>query len=187
MHFTPSRPEVVRSINQRWLLSYWNRQRGDALLPIWQGLDAEELARISDTLTFQDVVATDSGPRFLIRFHGARIGEAYGANCQGKYLDEILPEAFRQPALATYYHVIATKQPVYAIADTRDRHGRLVHYERLLLPFSRDGIEADRILASLETVSPEGAFENRDIFKAPKAPPAYSLCVTISRTAPDAR
>ena len=180
MHFTPSRSDVVRSINQRWLLSHWNRVRGDALLPIWKDLAAEQLARISDTLTFQDVVSTYGNPRFLIRFHGARIGEAYGANCQGRYLDQILPEAFRQPALATYYHVVATKLPVYTVVDTRDRDGRLVHYERLLLPFSRNGINVDRILASLETVSPEGAFENRNIFKAPTTAPNYSLCATIS-------
>ena len=79
------------------------------------------------------------------------------------------------------------KLPVYTVVDTHDRDGRLVYYERLLLPFSRNGIDVDRILASLETVSPEGAFENRNIFKAPTTAPTYSLCATISATALDAR
>jgi hypothetical protein len=49
----------------------------------------------------------------------------------------------------------------------------------LLLPFGRDGAAVDRILASLETVSPEGAFEHRDILKSAKKPPAFALCTTI--------
>jgi hypothetical protein len=57
--------------------------------------------------------------------------------------------------------------------------GRIVHFERLLLPFSRGGVAVDRILASLETVSPEGAFDNRDILKSSPKPPAFALCATI--------
>ena len=76
MNFVSSRPDVVRSSNQRWLLSYWERPRG--ALPTWEGFEAEEI-------------------------------------------------------------------------------------ERLLLPFSHDGFAIDRILASLETVSPEGEFDNRDV------------------------
>jgi hypothetical protein len=70
--------------------------------------------------------------------------------------------------------------PVYTIADMRDQTGRIVHYERLLLPFGHDGIAVDRILASLEVVSPEGAFENRDLMKAPPSPPAFGLCTLIN-------
>src|SRR5262249_61023408 len=56
--------------------------------------------------------------------------------------------------LSTYRHVVATRLPVYTVSDMRDRTGRIVHYERLLLPFATEGSEVDRILASLETVSP---------------------------------
>ena len=76
-------------------------------------------------------------------------------------------------------HVLASRLPVYTVADMRDPGGRIVHYERLLLPFGQNGIEVDRILASLETVSPEGAFENRGLMNAPPRPPAFALCTTI--------
>ncbi len=179
MQFMRSRPDVVRSINQRWLLGYWDRLRDKRLLPRWQGFEAEELAAMAESLSFLDVIGSDGNARFLIRYHGNRISEAYGAVCQGKFLDEILPPQYREAALSTYHRLLVTNLPVYTIADTRDRSERIVHYERLLLPFSRDGVAIDRVLASLETVSPEGAFDHRDILNSASKPPAFALCTTI--------
>jgi hypothetical protein len=179
MEFIDSHPDIVRSINQCWLLHYWTRLRGRAALPMWNTVEAEEIAALLDNLSFQDVVGTDGAERFLILFHGTRIAETFGSNCHGKYLDEILPESYRPAALATYHQVLATRLPVYTIADMRDRAGRIVHYERLLLPFSDDGINTARILASLETVSPQGTFARRDLMKEPPRPPAFALCTTI--------
>jgi hypothetical protein len=177
MQFIRSRPDVVRSISQRALLSYWNRLRGAAELPIWQGFESEELAAMAENLSFQDVIRSDADARFLIRFHGRRISEAFGAVCQGKFLDEILPPRYRDAALSTYRQVLATGLPVYTVAEMRDRGDRIVHYERLLLPFRQNGVAIDRILASLETVSPEGTFDNSDIMMS--KPPTFALCATI--------
>jgi hypothetical protein len=180
MEFVNSRPDIVRSINQRWLLNYWYRLRGAAALPMWKDIEAEEIAAMLESLSFQEVEHTDGAVRFLVRFHGKRIAETYGSVCHGKYLDEILPESFRPAALATYDKVVATRLPVYTIADMRDRAGRIVHVERLLLPFCNDGNIITRILASLEAVSPEGAFERRDLMKTPPRSTAFALCTTIN-------
>jgi hypothetical protein len=179
MQFISSRRDVIRSINQRWLLSYWDRLRGERRMPVWQGLDAAELAPMTENLAFYDVTGNDGGVRCRIRYRGERINEALGNPGQRKFLDEVLPASYREAALSTYRQVLATQLPVYTIADLRDRNGRIVHYERLLLPFSRDGAVVDRILASLETVSPEGAFDNRDIMNCVPRPPAFALCTTI--------
>jgi hypothetical protein len=179
MNFMSSRPDVVRSSSQRWLLSYWVRLRGANALPMWEGFEAEELAAMAENLSIQDVTGVDGDTRLLIRFHGKRIAEAYGSLCQGRFLDEVLPPLYRDAALSTYQRVLATKLPVYTIADTNDRDGRIVHYERLLLPFSHDGVAIDRILASLETVSPAGDFDNRDLLTSQRKAPAFALCTTI--------
>ena len=132
MQFQSARPDVIRAINQRWLFKIWNESRGRAQpLPTWRDLEARELAAMSPNLSFTDVVGTDGDTRFLIRYHGARIGEAYGSDCHGKYLDEILPAAYRDAALATYRQVVATRHPVYTTVEIADRDGRIVHYERL--------------------------------------------------------
>jgi hypothetical protein len=180
MQFVESRPGVIRSINQRALLNYWNRVRTGKTIPVWQGLEAEELAHMAENLSFSDVVASTTGVRFLIRQHGTRIAETYGSNCRGKFLDEILPPAILEPALATYRHLLVSRQPVYTVVDTNDRNGRPVYYERLLLPFGRDNETVDRVLTSLETLSPDGAFENRNLMKLPALTAQFTVCATIS-------
>lgn len=60
-----------------------------------------------------------------------------------------------------------------------DRGGRRVYYERLLLPFARDGAGVDRILAAFEFVCPDGAFDSRGLMKTPATPPRLRLCATI--------
>ncbi len=172
-----SRPDIVRSITQRWLLDYWNRLRGAATVPAWPGLRASELAALADNLGFSDVTDSNATPRLFVRFQGSNLREALGVPGVGRYLDEILPAPYGEVVLATCYQVIATKLPVYTIADMRDRDGRIVHVERLLLPFGHHGAEIGRILVSLETVSPEGAFDNRDLRK-PNLP-TFALCTTI--------
>jgi hypothetical protein len=148
-------------------------------LPAWEAIDPRELEGISDNLTFFDIVGSGEAVRFLIRYRGARIEEAFGPRGQAKHLEEVLPAGYRDPAMNTYRQVLMSRRPVYTVGDTRDRNGRIVHLERLLLPFSREGRGVDRVLASLEMVSPEGAFENRDIFKDAAWLPSFALCATI--------
>ncbi len=180
MEFMSSRPNVVRSDSQRWLLQYWGTLRGRLAVPPWHNLDPEALAIPSSDLSLTEVVPADGNARFRIRFHGQRVGELFGrVTCVGKYLDEILPSGYSQASLLTYRQVVEAALPVYTVSDMRDRGGRIVHYERLLLPFSGDGANVDRVLASLETVSPEGDFDHSEMMKAPPRPPAFALCTTI--------
>jgi hypothetical protein len=179
MEFMSARPDIVRSTSQRQLLEHWDSWRRSRLLPKWCGL-AQGFAQTSNDLSLTEVVTAADTIRFQIRFHGTRIAELYGrTSCVGKFLDEILPPAYRERALATYHQAVTTRLPVYTVADMRDGNGRIVHYERLLLPFGEDHATVDRILASLETVSPEGDFDGRGLMKQPGKAPAFALCATI--------
>jgi hypothetical protein len=179
MEFIHARPDIVRSANQRWLLDHWNGLRDSNPLPNWRGLQ-QGFAPLSADLSLIDVIGPDGAARFQIRFHGPRVAALYGrTNCVGKFLDEILIGAYSKTALSTYHQAVATRLPVYTVADMRDGAGRIVLYERLLLPFSDDGVSVDRILASLETVSPEGDFDSHGLMKAPPKAPAFALCATI--------
>jgi len=183
MEFQSARPDIVQAINQRWLLKFWNGTRGERPLPVWQTLDGRELSAMAENLSFTDVIRRNGGQRYLIRYHGKRIGEAYGSDCHGRYLDEILPESYRDAALATYHQVVAGRYPVYTSFNTVDRSGRMVHFERLLLPFGKDGETVDRILASLEMVCPDGAFDNRNLMVARRTPSSFAVCAVIDRMA----
>jgi len=180
MEFMQSGPDIVRSESQRRLLDYWASRRGPALLPIWHGVHANEIGVPPDSLAWTEVVGASREARFRIGFHGAKIVEAFGpVECVGKFLDEVLPPPYLGPALSTYQRVVSSKVPVYTVSDMRDPTGRIVHHERLLLPFSTDGAQTDHILASIEAASPEGPFELKDLMKSPLRPPVIALCATI--------
>lgn len=185
MEFSVARPDVVRAINQRWLLKSWNRERGAHRIPLWQAVIAEDLSRVAAHLSILQVSGSDGAARFLIRFHGEAIAQAYGSpDCCGKYLDEVIPAAGQDKHLAPYYRALDSGHPAYTIHDVTDRDGRLVHYERLLLPYGRDGDSVDHILAAFEFVSPDGAFNRQALMKSPAAPPLLRFSATITPQAP---
>ena len=94
MNFAVARPDVVRAINQRWLLKFWQRHLGTHRVPQWQAVEAENLTRLSANLSFLDVIGSGGNVRFQIRFHGAMVAQVYGApDCRGKFVDEIIPAA----------------------------------------------------------------------------------------------
>jgi hypothetical protein len=181
MLFPDSRPDVIQAINQRWLLNFWNRHLGIHRVPQWQAIEAENLTRMADNFSFLDVTGGEGAARLLIRFYGATICRVYGlSDPRGRYLDEVVRTANCPTGLKPYYRAIETGRPVYTIHDFADCDGRLVHSERLLLPFSGDGERVDRLLAAFEFIAPEGAFEQRDQLTLRTAPPALRMAATIA-------
>ena len=181
MLFPDSRPDVIKTINQRWLLKFWNRHLVKHRIPQWQAVEAEDLTRIADNFSFLDVTGGEGAMRFLIRFYGATVIRVYGlSDPRGCYLDEVAKTANCPTGLKPYYRAVETGRPVYTIHDFADREGRLVHSERLLLPFSSDGERVDRLLAAFEFVSPDGAFDQHDLLTLRTAPPALRLSATIA-------
>ncbi|HXD43831.1 MAG TPA: PAS domain-containing protein [Pseudolabrys sp.] len=172
MEFDMSRPDVVRAVNQRWLLKIWSQNLDGHRVPRWQAFEAERLTTMQENLSFLDVVpGEDGGPRFLIRFHGEIIRRAYGSpDGRGRYLDEILTPAICPTGIAPYEKAAREGLPVYTILEVNDRQGRQVHAERLLLPFAGDGEAVDRILAAFEFICDDGAFDSHAIMQGSEEP-----------------
>lgn len=180
MQFSMARPDVVRAINQRWLLKAWHREKGLNRVPPWRDTIVEELSRVAAQLSILQVVSTEGAARFLIRFHGDLIAEAYGsADCRGKHLDELVP-AGTSDHLAPYHRVLESGQPVYTIHEISDQDGRRVNYERLLLPYGRHGQTVDHILAMFEFVCADGAYVRQALMKTSGTQPLLRLSVTIA-------
>lgn len=180
MEFSVGRPDVVRAVNQRWLLKFWKSHLGSHRVPQWQSVDVEELSAFSANLSLLVVSGRGNQARFMVRFNGTIVGKAYGAgDYRGKYLDEIIPQALQSESLMPFMQTAHDGCPIYTIQDLKDRNGHLVHYERLLLPFSGDGQNVDRVLASAEYVSLEGAFDGHNIMQTQATPPALRLAAKI--------
>jgi len=177
LEFESAGPSVVKSIKQRDLLRLYARNQSIPRLSEYQP------ARIEDELpdmVFYTVDTQAEPPRLTIQSDGTRMSAAYGNTGKGRYLDEYLGARLAPMVMPVYYECIARRLPVFTIASMDDIYGRVVAYERLLLPFSDDGGVTD-IVASLKTISEDGGFEIKNLIRGNDKLPVPKLRTVIDR------
>ncbi|WJR75339.1 hypothetical protein [Bradyrhizobium sp. NP1] len=182
MEFQGASASIVKSIKQRDLLNVWLRlyARSQTIPPIAEYLPP----RIEDErpdLVYYSVDTAHQPPRLTIETDGSRMSSAYGHNGKGKLLDDYLGARLAPVVMPVYYRCIARKLPVYTIANVDDLYGRVVAYERLLLPFSDRTGDVTHIIASLKTISEDGGFEIRNLMRGSSTLPTPKLRAVIDR------
>ena len=181
MEFESAKPSVVKSIKQRDLLNTWLRLYARTQsMPRMAEYQPERIEDELPDLVFYTVDASSNPPRLIIQSDGTRMSNAYGHTGKGKLLDDYLGPRLAPIVMPVYYECIARRLPVYTIATIDDIYGRLVAYERLLLPFS-DGGEVTHILASLKTISEDGGFEIKNLMRGNDSLPTPKLRSVIDR------
>jgi hypothetical protein len=108
------------------------------------------------------------------------MSSAYGNTGKGRYLDEYLGVRLAPVVMPVYYQCIARCLPVYTVSNVDDIYGRIVAYERLLLPFAEGG-SVTHVIASLKTISEDGGFEIRNLMRGNDMLPASKLRAVIDR------
>jgi hypothetical protein len=181
VQFESANPTIVKSIKQRDLLNTWLRLYArERAMP---AIDEYQPARIEEELpdlVYFSVDATQDPPRLLIDSDGTRMSSAYGHTGKGRYLEEYLGARLAPIVMPVYYECIARGLPAYTIAHIDDIYGRIVAYERLLLPFSQ-GHKVTHMIASLKTISEDGGFEIRNLMRGNDALPVPRLRAVIDR------
>lgn len=181
MDFDSANPSVVKSIKQRDLLNTWLRLYCRAQkLPRIEEYQPERLADELADLVYYTVDAAAQPPRLTIQSDGTRMSNAYGHTGKGKYLDEYIGPRLVPVVMPVYYKCVAVGLPVYTIANIDDSYGRIVAYERLLLPFS-EGAGVSHVIASLKTISEDGGFEIKNLMRGNDALPTPKLRTVIDR------
>jgi hypothetical protein len=181
VEFESTKPSVVKSIKQRDLLNTWLRLYARAQsMPRLAEYRPERLEDELPDLVYYTVNTAVTPPRLTIDSDGTRMSSAYGHTGKGKLLDDYLGPRLAPIVMPVYYKCIACKLPVYTIAHIDDIYGRVVAYERLLLPFS-DGGEVTHIVASLKTISEDGGFEIRNLMRGNESLPTPKLRTVIDR------
>ena len=179
MEFESANPTIVKSIKQRDLLNTWLRLYARAqLLPRIEQYQPERLADELPDLVFYTVEAAHSLPRLIIQSDGTRMSAAYGHTGKGRYLDEYLGGELASVVMPVYHECLKRALPVYTISNIDDVYGRLVAYERLLLPFSEGG-GVTHVIASLKTISEDGGFEIRNLIRGNRSLPTTKCSVVI--------
>lgn len=182
MDFESANPAVVKSIRQRDLLNTWMRlyARNQTLPP----LADYQPARIEDEmpdLVFFSIDTTQKPPRIIIDSDGTRMASAYGHNGKGQRLEEYLGPRLAPLVMPVYYECIRRRLPAFTVAHIDDVYGRIVAYERLLLPFANRADTVTHIIGSLKTISEDGSFEIKNLMRGNDTLPIPKLRTIIDR------
>jgi len=179
--FESANPSVIKSIKQRDLLNIWLRLYArEQLLPRIDEYQPSRLADELPDLVYYTVENTQQPPRLTIQSDGTRMSNAYGHTGKGRYLDEYIGAKLVPVVMPVYYECVKRALPVYTISNIDDIYGRVVAYERLLLPFS-EGAEVTQVIASLKTISEDGGFEIKNLMRGNDALPTPKLRTVIDR------
>jgi hypothetical protein len=180
LEFESANPTIVKSIKQRDLLNTWLRLYArDQLVPRIEEYQPARLADEIPDLVYYTIDAAQP-PRLTIQSNGTRMSSAYGNIGKGRYLDEYLGPRLAPIVMPVYHECMKRALPVYTISNIDDIYGRMVAYERLLLPFS-DGGNLTHMIASLKTICEDGGFEIKNLMRGNDSLPTSKLCAVIDR------
>jgi hypothetical protein len=178
--FESANPTIVKSIKQRDLLNTWLRLFArEQLLPRVEEYKPSRIEEELPDLVFF-VVENSQPPRLIIESDGTRMSIAYGNSGKGRYLEEYLGARLVPLVMPIFHECLRRALPVYTISNVDDSYGRIVAYERLLLPFS-DGSGVTHIIASLKTICEDGNFEIRNLMRGNDTLPTAKLRTVIDR------
>ena len=181
VEFESASPSVVKSIKQRDLLNNWLRLYArDRSMPRIEEYQPERIEDELPDLVFHAIDTCTQPPRLTILSDGTRMSSAFGNSGKGRYLDEYLGARLAPIVMPVYFQCIARRLPAYTISNIDDIYGRIVAYERLLLPFSEGG-NVTHIIASLKTISEDGGFEIKNLMRGSDTLPVPKLRTIIDR------
>jgi hypothetical protein len=181
LEFQSANPSVVKSIKQRDLLNTWLRLYArNQRMPRIEEYEPSRLADELPDMVYYTVDTARPTPRLTIESDGTRMSSAYGHTGKGRYLDEYLGPKLAPIVMPVYHECVGRGLPVYTIANIDDIYGRIVAYERLLLPFSEGG-SVTHLIASLKTICEDGGFEIRNLMRGNDSLPTPKLRAIVDR------
>lgn len=146
MALKPSFALPMRSVVLHRLLAHWDRLRGTREMPAWSDFDPLE---VPYALGFLSVIEVHRDPlRFYFRLDGTKQVELFGIDCTWRYLDEAMPPDHAAMAGESYREVVECRAPRYHSRKI-GFHERIIDYEVLILPFSRDGDQVDILITGI--------------------------------------
>ena len=180
MDFQSASPSIVKSIKQRDLLNTWLRLYAPAQrLPRMEDFQPARIEDELPDLVFMSIEEANP-PRVIIDSDGTRMSMAYGHTGRGRYLDEYLGVRLAPLVMPIYHQCLERALPVYTVSHVDDATGRIVAYERLLLPFSASqGVT--HVIASLKTISEDGSFEIKNLMRGSDVLPTPIVRAVIDR------
>ena len=135
------------------LRAYWTGKCNSRTMPSRADINPGEIRLLLPNIFIMEI---HQPLRFRVRLAGTRICERWGANITGKWLDELDYDGVREKAIEQYATVARTGVPRCDVMEFVSDHGRYLHYRRLLLPLSEDGVTPNMLLGMQKAIGIDG-------------------------------
>lgn len=130
------------------LRDIWLAVRGDRVVPQREAFTARILGQHLRDLTFVERVEEGGARRYRFRMFGSGLARFIG-DSTGKFLDEVIPEAFIASWLATYDLAVGAQQPLRFVSRFRAAQLDHVQAESLVAPVAGEGGKPWGLLVSV--------------------------------------
>lgn len=138
----------TESVLIREVYQYWMQKRGDRAAPPRADIDPIEMRVFLPNVVLLDV--EQSPRRYRTRLMGTAFVEEYGEDTTGRYLDEVDLGQEKQRLFTALDAVVASCTPTYMKPmENRLTNGRLIRFERIVMPLSNDGTTVNMLLICL--------------------------------------
>jgi hypothetical protein len=161
LNFENGTVQSIRSISQHGLAVAWARLANDGL-PSFDQFDPDPRVHDPKQLAAWKVETNNDQLVFRALYRGSLLDEAFNDGWIGKTLAEVTPQSLRSVIISASHQCAATGCAVYTVLRTYDGEGFAIDFERLLLPFGKEG-SVQVILASLQLISLQGTINRRKV------------------------
>src|SRR6266404_796449 len=155
MLFKFATPEVIKSVTQRALASYWDQLAGGRAFPAFTEFEPDATGHDPKQLVVWNIEGAGRLLKFRALYQGANVFEVFNSSWAGKTMEQVVPMSLRRITLDAAKECAASGCLIYAIFSTVDANDQRIDCERLLLPFGRDG-KVEQLLGSLQLKSSQG-------------------------------
>lgn len=121
----------------REIYDYWNKQRGERVMPSRSDLDPLDIPRLLRGITLVDVKCHDP-LQLIYRLVGTREVEFRGQDPTGMSVADSFRGPSAENAMRSYGVVIERREPMFRRDFLDSQSGHSVREERIFLPLSND-------------------------------------------------
>lgn len=183
MQFQKAHVSIVRSIRHVSLVRDWHRSRGQNALPKFATFVPNERAGDVADLLVNDVRRDGDELSYFCAAAGPRVEQVYDETMPSRFLHQCLDEVMAAAARPIWDACIVNRLPMYSIVPVTDRNGIPVTIEQIFLPYSRDGSNADIMVAALHACSTESRFVHQGLLRRiVKAPLHWAVMIDSTMT-----
>lgn len=130
------------------LYAYWQKKRGDRLMPSRADIDPSEIAAVLPHVFLIESVPPPHYYRY--RIHGSALAEFHGRDFTGLAIHETISKEDADQVIRVFDGIAAARAPLFATGPVFwTRQDEFKGFEACILPLSADGATVNMLLGAI--------------------------------------